>query len=181
MRKVYIAGPDVFAPDWELRAARYVDICSRHGLRAQIPDAAPPADLTGWQRAKWIKNANVAMIRTSDAVIANVTPFRGPNADDGTAFEIGYAEALGKPVWTWSERSGESMIERIPVHLNELDIFVDGQGWIVEDFGLATNLMIAVHGCQSLPVPCNRFEQAVLLASRYLRGEEAPIAFSDRA
>ena len=39
---------------------------------------------------------NEAMMVASDAIIANLTPFRGPSADAGTAYELGFMAARGK-------------------------------------------------------------------------------------
>lgn len=38
------------------------------------------------------------MIRSCDAVVANITPFRWDEPDSGTVFEIATAYAMGKPV-----------------------------------------------------------------------------------
>ena len=37
-------------------------------------------------------------MRTCDLLIANLTPFRGVSTDAGTAFEVGFMRALGRPV-----------------------------------------------------------------------------------
>ena len=43
-----------------------------------------------------IFKANEAMIDAADAIIANLTPFRGAGADPGTVYELGYAAGRGK-------------------------------------------------------------------------------------
>ena len=43
-----------------------------------------------------IFKANEAMMDACDAIIANLTPFRGPGADAGTVYELGYMAAQGK-------------------------------------------------------------------------------------
>ena len=48
--------------------------------------------------AREIYADSIARLRQCDAVVANLTPWRGPGADPGTAFEVGFAAALGKPV-----------------------------------------------------------------------------------
>jgi len=40
--------------------------------------------------------ANEAMMIQADAVIANLTPFRGPGADAGTVYELGFMAGGGK-------------------------------------------------------------------------------------
>ena len=41
-------------------------------------------------------------MRSCDLLIANCTPFRGVSMDVGTAFEIGFMRALGRPVFGYS-------------------------------------------------------------------------------
>ena len=36
------------------------------------------------------------MMIAADAIIANLTPFRGPGADAGTVYELGYMAGRGK-------------------------------------------------------------------------------------
>ena len=36
------------------------------------------------------------MMDAADAIIANLTPFRGPGADPGTVYELGYMAGRGK-------------------------------------------------------------------------------------
>lgn len=52
--------------------------------------------------AEAIFMANRDLIAAADAVLANLTPFRGPSADAGTVWEAGYAFGLGKPVFGYS-------------------------------------------------------------------------------
>jgi len=51
------------------------------------------------EQAASIFQANLAMIDQAQAVIADISPFRGPNMDPGTAFELGYAHARGLPIF----------------------------------------------------------------------------------
>src|SRR3984957_13267600 len=105
MTKVYLAGPDVFLPDALAWMERKKAICASAGLIGVTPfDDLPnqPADwgsLPEWRR---IARRNEAHIRGCAAVIANLTPFRGPSADVGTVFEIGFMRALGRPIFGWS-------------------------------------------------------------------------------
>jgi nucleoside 2-deoxyribosyltransferase len=144
--KLYLAGPDVFAPDAQARFASMRAACESLGLQPLTPvDTALPEGLQGRAMTAFIKQANIELIRRCDAVVANVSPFRGPNMDPGTAWEIGFAEALGRPVFLWSEATA-LLAERTPG-----DGHTDPQGWMVENFGLAENLMIAVNPQQVAP------------------------------
>jgi hypothetical protein len=72
----------------------------------------------------------------SDIMIANLTPFRGPSADDGTAFELGFFDALGRPIFAYSNACG-GLAERTRAFLARVPDTL-----AVEDFGLPCNLML---------------------------------------
>ncbi len=147
--RIYLAGPNVFLPDATAIAEAKKAICARHGLRGvfpldpvESPEAEAAADL---YLQIYLKNE--AHIRGCDALIANLTPFRGPSADAGTVYELGFMRALGRPVLgyantdvTFRDRTleflGAAARQRAP------DDWVDGEGLHLESFGLTDNLMI---------------------------------------
>jgi nucleoside 2-deoxyribosyltransferase len=102
--KVYLAGPDVFLPDSIAMADRKRAICAAHGLSGIFPVDNHPAHPAGagLPRWLWIYQRNEAHMRDADAVIANLTPFRGPSADAGTVYELGFMRALGKKLLGYS-------------------------------------------------------------------------------
>ena len=137
--KVYLAGPDVFLPDAAERADAQRHICARHGLLAITPlDRGPDEDER--PDAPSIARRNEAHIRRCDAVFANLTPFRGPGADAGTVYEVGFARALGRPVFGYACAAGDyaSRVRRMPGAGER-----DAQGLEIEDFGLYENLMVS--------------------------------------
>lgn len=146
--RVYLAGPDVFLPDPVARGMALKQVCARHGLTGVFPLddlAGEPADwarLPDWQR---IARRNEAHIGGCAALIANLTPFRGPSADVGTVFELGYARALGRPVFGWSG-CAETFADRTRrLHGHACDgmgVWRDQEGMAVESFGCCDNLMI---------------------------------------
>ncbi|MGV8664508.1 nucleoside 2-deoxyribosyltransferase, partial [Pseudomonas aeruginosa] len=74
--------------------------------------------------------------------------FRGSEPDSGTAFEVGYATALGKPVYGYVDDAG-SYAERIRRHAPELigeDPTRDRDGMTLEEFGLPLHLMLSGPG-----------------------------------
>ena len=93
--KVYLAGPDVFLPDAVQIGRRKVEICARHGLIGRYP-LDNPVDLTAADASLRIYQGLEAMMDECSAIIANLTPFRGPGADPGTVYELGYMAARGK-------------------------------------------------------------------------------------
>lgn len=146
--KIYLAGPEVFYPDPRKEGQRLKEICKRHGCEGVFPlDGGLDIDgLEGSEIADEIFDANLKKIDECAAVIANVSPFRGPGMDAGTSFEIGYAYAQGKIVVGWSA-DDRDYIDRVRDHfdgkLEKSDRWRDPQGAEVEDFGLTDNLMIA--------------------------------------
>ena len=154
---VYLAGPDVFHPASKEIGARLGGLCATHGLRALYPaDSAVPLDAP--DAAARIYAADVAMINACAAVIANVTPWRGPNMDPGTAFEIGYAAARGTPIFIYTEG---------------LVAWAEADQWRALDekvfpkageFGHAENLMCCVPAKGIVKTA----EEAIVMASDYL-------------
>lgn len=138
-RRVYLAGFDVFRPD-AVEHGRYLKaLCDAHGLVGLYPfDNEVAPDLAAHQTARLICEANIAMIRNCDAVLANLNPFRGAEPDSGTAFEVGMAVALSKSVWAYFEDTG-TLREQIAHDAQGFD----AQGFQVEDFQLTRNLMLA--------------------------------------
>src|SRR5258708_2506105 len=93
--KIYLAGPDVFLPDAVEIGRRKAAICAQYGLRGLYPlDNA--VDLSAGDASLDIFKGNQAMMDAADAIIANLTPFRGPSADVGTDYELGYMAGRGK-------------------------------------------------------------------------------------
>jgi len=139
---VYLAGPEVFFPDVEAVAARLKALCAAAGLTGLFPtDAARPTG-DGISTARAIYLGNVALIDRSDAVVADISPFRGAGMDPGTAWEIGYAIARGLPVFAYSHDL-RPYAERVGPAGQGPRGPVDADGLLVEDFGLVENLMIA--------------------------------------
>ena len=93
--KIYLAGPDVFLPDAVEIGKRKVEICARHGVSGLFP-LGNTVDLAAERASLAIFRGCEAMMEAADAIIANLTPFRGPGADPGTAYELGYMAARGK-------------------------------------------------------------------------------------
>ncbi|SDI28068.1 Nucleoside 2-deoxyribosyltransferase [Pseudomonas flavescens] len=158
--RIYLAGFDVFRGDAVEHGAYLKRLCHEQGMQGLYPfDNEVTAGLSPGERAALICRLNMAMIREADAVLANLNLFRGHEPDSGTAFEIGAAVALGKPVWVYFQACGAMR--------DWLDGDVDGrdaQGFLIEDFGLPRNLMLACSwaGCSA------SVEEAVPALRRYL-------------
>jgi len=147
--RVYLAGPDVFLADAVPRAEQAKGICRRYGLIGVSPlDALDeePAAWSGLSEAARIHLRNEAHIRSCDALIANLTPFRGPSADVGTVFELGFMRALGRPVFGYATTAVPFLARSLgflgPAATSRDGAWYDGAGMLVEAFGLSDNLMI---------------------------------------
>lgn len=139
--KVYLAGPGVFRPDAKAYGDALREKCVRAGLFGCFPLDNEISNSDPRAMAEAIYRANVNLINSTRAIIADISPFRGPNMDPGTAWEIGYGIAKALPVFAWTaERS--DLYNRSGG--DGADFAVDRNGWTIENFGLAENLMIAV-------------------------------------
>lgn len=149
--RVYLAGPEVFLPNALDMGTRKRAICAEFGMDGVFPlDGGLELDgLEPRRQGRAIYQTNVDLIRSCDLLIANLTPFRGVSADVGTAFELGFMAALGKPVLGYSN-SPQSFRSRIEDHYSgKIHLRMDGQlagpdGLTIEDFDMADNLML--HG-----------------------------------
>jgi nucleoside 2-deoxyribosyltransferase len=106
--------------------------------------ADAPTEWANLPEAFRIHRRNEAHIRSSAALIANLTPFRGPSADVGTVFELGYMRALGRPVFGYAT-TATPFLERTRALIATTrsgDAWCDEAGMLVENFGLFDNLMI---------------------------------------
>ena len=140
---IYLAGPDVFLPDAVEMGLRKVEICRRYGVTGLYP-LDNLVDRTASDVSLLIYKANEAMMDRCDAIIANLTPFRGPGADAGTVYELGYMAARGKFCLGYANDPA-LYADRVPrfTKVEQRDgRLVDAEGLTVEDFGHRDNLMM---------------------------------------
>lgn len=129
MKRVYIAGPQVFLRDPAPYYEKVEAYCVSLGLIMLSPWVPDNLD------AKGIYTRNTYLMTRCDVAVASVDPFRGCEPDSGTAFEIGYLAALGTPVFMYGH-DDRPMAEkhRIAAKHDEMR---------VETFGFPHNLMLA--------------------------------------
>ena len=127
---MYLAGPEVFLPNAvELGEAKKA-ICRAHGFEGLFPLDDPESRLVGAaDLGAAIFRHCVDAVTRADILVANMTPFRGPSMDVGTAVEMGIMFALGRPVFGYSNAAEDYSARVTP------------DGYLVEDFGYADNLM----------------------------------------
>jgi nucleoside 2-deoxyribosyltransferase len=147
MKKIYIAGPDVFRQDAKSWAEDIRQLVASFGFEALLPtdnDKTDPLSI-------YIANCN--LIRQCDIVLANVNEFRGIEPDSGTCFELGYAAALDKQIVMYLSDT-RPLIEKVYLSLygfispttTTINSKLDINGYDVEDFDLPLNLMLACSG-----------------------------------
>jgi nucleoside 2-deoxyribosyltransferase len=149
MTRVYLAGPDVFLPDAAAWFGRKKAICAGYRLTGvspldpMVPEPSEWAALPDWRR---IALRNEASIRSCAAIVANLTPFRGPSADVGTVYEVGFARGLGLRVFGYATVAAAFFDRTLTAigggRQGPDGSWRDADGLLVEQFGLFDNLMI---------------------------------------
>jgi nucleoside 2-deoxyribosyltransferase len=150
--RIYLAGPEVFLTEAKEIGERKKALCKKYGFEGvySLDIDVASAGKTPREIGLCISEANERLIKSCHILIANITPFRGPSADVGTAFEMGFAHALGLKVYAYTNVA-QSFTERT---VNALNCQVkrcpdgklrDAQGMFIEENGLTDNLMI--DGC----------------------------------
>lgn len=149
--RIYLAGPEVFLANAREIGARKRAICARHGLTGVFPadeEGGRDSALSLPEQGLAISAAMERAMRSCDAMIVNLTPFRGPSADVGSAYEMGFMRALGRPVFAYSN-DGRPFLERVAafcggaLRRRPTGEHEDPDGMAVEPFTLHDNLMLA--------------------------------------
>ena len=143
--RIYLAGPEVFLPDALAVGEAKARLAAAAGFEGVFPldQSLALHGLDAHEQAARIYAADCAMMRSCDLTIANLTPFRGVSMDSGTAFEVGFMRALGKPVFGYTNvtadyRTRAEMFRARSIPAGDFD----RGDLMIEDFGLAENLMI---------------------------------------
>ena len=149
-KSVYLAGPEVFLPNareiLDLKAA----ITREAGLIPVSPgDLEFPRTDSKWELGLAISAIDEKLMHAADAIIANLTPFRGLAADTGTCFELGFMCAQGKTAFAYTNVRADQGT-RTRAHFKG-EWYADAEGCprgpdhiLIEDLGFIDNLML--HG-----------------------------------
>jgi nucleoside 2-deoxyribosyltransferase len=156
---VYLAGPDVFYINAAERGERMKAALAERGMAGLFPldsglNSRDFPDPAGFGLA--IAAACEAQIRQADMGRFNIQPWRGPEADDGTAYELGFMAALGKPVVLYTS-DPRPFAERIAADVHQGEVYRDGptlrgrrDHTAIEEFeGFADNLMLIGAGVRT--------------------------------
>jgi nucleoside 2-deoxyribosyltransferase len=147
--RAYLAGPEVF-----LRNAIEIGeckkaLCAKYGFEGVFPIDAELniKNLSPREAGMRISESNEGLIRGCKLLVANITPFRGPSADVGTSFEMGFAHGIGLKIFAYTNNT-TPFTERTMASLNCLvsrdddGRLRDANDMVVEQFGLVDNLML---------------------------------------
>ena len=169
-KRVYLAGPEVFLANAQQIGAHKRAICARYGLVGVYPadeEYEPDPALAVPEQGIAISCAMEHAMRSCDAMIANLTPFRGPSADVGSAYEMGFIRALGRPVFAYSN-DARPFLDRVAAFCGDTlrrrptGEYEDPDGMAIEPFALHENVMLAGALTDGCPVTA-----AVPRARRY--------------
>ncbi len=150
VRSLYLAGPDLLHPQALDIAIQMQALCEAAGFKAMTPHTDAMVESEGTEAlAREIYAERVARMRRADAMVVNLTPFRGPQCDPAAAFEAGFMAGLGKPVFAYlnvsSEEDAELLARVEALSGAELDgegVWRDDSGAMIEDYGLPEGLML---------------------------------------
>ena len=143
IERVFLAGPDRFAPEAEGLRLRQERLCEAADF---VPVFAPdpdPASEPGELQARALYAETIARLRGADALIANLSPWRGPGAEPATSYLTGFAAALDKPVFAYMNVADEAEADhqtRVDAYLGAVlagdGAWRDPDGAEIEDMGL---------------------------------------------
>jgi nucleoside 2-deoxyribosyltransferase len=151
-QRVYLAGPEVFLLNAKEVGEHKKALCRKYGFEGVFPldNEIDIKDKTPKEVGFCISTVNEDLIRACDFVVANITPFRSPSADVGTAYEMGFAHGLGKKVFAYSNVAAPFTKRTVKALNSEVSRGSDGKlrdanGMFIEENGLTDNLML--DGC----------------------------------
>ena len=120
--RIYLAGPTVFEPDPDAIFVIMKTICTRHGLEGISPldgQLGLEGQAPGREMVAQIVRADIGLMHAADGAVFCLDGFRrSPEMDPGTAFEIGFMLALGKPLAGWT-RDPRPYPERVRAYFAE--------------------------------------------------------------
>lgn len=109
--RIYFAGPLFTPEDKKINEYLAAQLRANKDNQVYLPQEYKVKDAEKLPNKDWAQKVNehdMKMLEQCDMLIAIVRG--GKASDDGTAFEIGYATALGKRIWIYAD-------EREPISL----------------------------------------------------------------
>jgi nucleoside 2-deoxyribosyltransferase len=149
-KSVYLAGPEVFLANAREVLDIKIALTRAAGLIPVSPgDLEHPKLDSAWELGLAIARIDEQLMDSADAIIANLTPFRGIAADPGTCFELGYMCAKGRPAFAYTNVRASNFQRAAgyyggKVVRDERGLPRGPDGIMIEDLGFVDNLML--HG-----------------------------------
>lgn len=184
--RIYLAGPEVFLRNAIEIGERKKSLCAKYGFEGVFPIDAEldVRKLTPREAGLRISAANERLIRGCKLLIANITPFRGPSADVGTAYEMGFARGIGLRVCAYTnimtpftERTVRSLSRFVSRDVDGR--LRDGNDMVVEEWGLVDNVMLdgSIYSSEGILALENAPEEELFT---YLGGFERCLQYAEK-
>lgn len=150
IERIYLAGPQSALAGADRLLADQRALCLAAGFTPLTPETAGLVEEEPSEAmARELYTHRMGRLREADAVVANLSPFRGPAADPVATFEAGFAAGQGKPLFAYLNVGSEEEAE-LAVRIESFEgaeagddgLWRDGQGYEIEDFGLPESLML---------------------------------------
>ncbi len=135
---IYLGGPDVFLPNAIEVGRMKMQMCVEFGFEGLFP-LDNDEELLG--NPEKIFRVNRERMDKAKIGLFNLTPFRGPSADVGTVFELGYMFAQEKRLFGYTSDKS-AYWERLATIDREKEQMRDADGLSIEPFGLIDNLVV---------------------------------------
>lgn len=146
--KVYLAGPEVFLVNARAQLDLKIALTRAAGLEPIAPgDLSIPPQPTKRLVGLAISAVDEQMMNSADAIIANLTPYRGASADTGTCFELGYMCAQGKLAYGYTNIAAGLRSRLIGyydgnVHVDDAGLLRGSDGLTIDDVDMSDSLMM---------------------------------------
>ena len=165
--RVYLSDVIRYEEDAREVYGRLKELCASYGLEAVTPcdwaDGFPETESANpYVRAAALTENYCRLVRSCDAVIADLNDYRGYECSNDVGFECGMGFEMGKKLFGYM-RDARPCIEKIP-HLGEAAEFRDMTGCNVENFNYPANLMFG----SSMKIYEGDFEQIIERAAKEL-------------
>jgi nucleoside 2-deoxyribosyltransferase len=113
----YFVGPAAYSKDASDLRRQAAALCRHHGMQCfwpseyyLLPDGRDQETVSlggddNVDAPVLIYRSLCGNIRDAHAIVADISPFRGPHLDAQTAFALGFAHALNKPIFAYTTSS----------------------------------------------------------------------------
>lgn len=167
---VYLADLVRYSKDAAVRYEKMKEIAAGYGLELltpldQLEKTAKEENGNAYTMAARLTENYAGLVKSCDAVLADLNDYRGYECANDVGFECGMAFEWGKKLYGFMDDTRPA-IEKIP-HLGEQNGFRDMTGSNVENFNYPINLMFSC----SMEIFEGKFEEAIRKVASILASE----------